>query len=107
MRLIIVVTLIFTFRPLTETESCFSEPDSVKTISTSTEGKTYSCVFRPGDYDVTSPDPDEFISIQRKDYTLPSERELPGTFTAGVSTKTKKPRFHISERYIGVSMRNV
>jgi len=90
------------FRPLTETESCFSEPGSVKTISTSTEGKTYSCVFRPGDYDVTSPDPDEFISIQRKDYTLPSERELPGTFTAGVSTKTKKPRFHISERYAAI-----
>jgi len=85
-------------RPLTETGSCFNEPGSVKTMSTSTEGKTYSSVFRPGDYDATSPD--EFISIQRKDYTLPSERELPGTFIAGVSTKTNKPRFHICERYM-------
>jgi len=66
-------------------------------MSTSTEGMTHSSVFRPGDYDVVT-GPDEFISVQKKDYTLPSERELPITFGAGISTKIKNPKCHITER---------
>ena len=89
-------------RAATETGSCFSEllagtSGSGKTASTSTEGMTHSSVFRPGDYDVVT-GPDEYISVQKKDYTLPSERELPSTFGAGISTKTKSPKSHITER---------
>ena len=92
------------YRPNTETSSCFNEPlastsGSVKTTSGSAEGMTHSSVFRPGDYDVVT-GPDEYISIQKKDYTLPSARELPSTFGAGISTKTKNPKTHITERYI-------
>lgn len=89
-------------RPITETSSCFNEPlasnsGSVKAGSTSTEGMAQSSVFRPGDYDVVT-GPDEYISVQKKDYILPSERELPSTFGAGISTKTKNPKSHITER---------
>ena len=89
-------------RAITETGSCFSEPlpstsGLDKTSSTPTEGMAHSSVFRPGDYDVVT-GPDEYISIQKKDYTLPSERELPSTFGAGISTKTKNPKSHITER---------
>ena len=89
-------------RAVTETGSCFSEPlastaGSSKTPSTSTEGMAHSSVFRPGDYDVVT-GPDEYISVQKKDYTLPSERELPSMFGAGISTKTKNPKSHITER---------
>ena len=92
----------FVCRVITETGSCFSEPVAStsgldKTSSTSTEGMAHSSVFRPGDYDVVT-GPDEYISIQKKDYTLPSERELPSTFGAGISTKTKNPKSHITER---------
>ena len=92
------------YRPITETSSCFSEPlainsGSVKTVSGSAEGMTHSSVFRPGDYDVVT-GPDEYISIQKKDYTLPSARELPSNFGAGICTKTKNPKTHITERYI-------
>lgn len=94
---------LYWYRPITETGSCFSEPASTsgsgKTASTSTEGMTHSCVFRPGDYDVVT-GPDEYISVQKKDYTLPSERELPTSFGAGISTKTKNPKSHITERLI-------
>ena len=94
-------------RAVTETSSCFSEPlgstsDSDKTASTSTEGMTHSSVFRPGDYDIVT-GPDEYISVQKKDYTLPSERELPTTFGAGISTKTKNPKSHITERLANYS----
>lgn len=101
--IVLSVTLHFPwFRANTETCSCFSEPlasasGSLKTTSTSTEGKTHSSVFRPGDYDIVT-GPDEYITVQKKDYTLPSERELPGTFGAGISTRTKNPKSHITER---------
>lgn len=89
-------------RAITETGTCFSEPlvstsGLVKTASSSIEGMTHSSVFRPGDYDVVT-GPDEYISVQKKDYTLPSERELPSTFGAGISTRTKNPKSHITER---------
>ena len=58
---------------------------------------THSNVFRPGDYDIVT-GPDEFISIQKRDYILPSERELPSSFGAGISTRTKNPKSHITER---------